>query len=84
MHLGSVGAEIKCGREISPEFGVSRGDFKPLNGLTLGDAVGIFYQLADKHAFESDNYNCARFAADLAASLGTYIREENDEFDAFL
>jgi hypothetical protein len=84
MHLGAVGAEIKCGREISPEFGLPRGDFRPQKSLTLGDAVGIFYQLAHRHAFESDSYNCSRFASDLASSMGEYIREENDDFDAFL
>ncbi len=83
MHLGTAGAEIKCSPGISATFGLDRGRFTPKRGMTLGDAVGIFYQLAHVHAFESDNYNCARFAADLAASLGTYIREKGDDFDAF-
>lgn len=84
MHLGTAGAEIKCGRGISPTFGVDRGRFEPKRGLTLGDAVGIFYNLAHAHAFESDNYNCARFASDLGAALGTYIRVKGDDFDGFL
>jgi hypothetical protein len=83
MHLGTAGAEIKFGAGISATFGIDRGRFEPKRGMTLGDAVGIFYQLAHEHAFESDNYNCARFAADLAARLGTYIREKGDDFDAF-
>jgi hypothetical protein len=84
MHLGAAGAEIKCGREINSEFGLPIGHYRPVAALTLGDAVGMFYSQAHAHPFESDSYNCQRFAADLAGRLGTYIVEAGGDFDAFL
>lgn len=79
MHWGVNGAVIEFGAHITNTYGIGKGEYTPLAGLTLSDAAGIFYQVADKQAFKFGEYDCTRLASDLANKLGTYIEGTGDD-----
>jgi hypothetical protein len=62
-------------------YGTVVDTYTPNDGLRLYDVFREFDQHTRENPFDFDQYNCVRFATDLACRLGTYDENDNDDFD---
>lgn len=71
MELGNGGHFIKIDHDISDQFGQPIGTYKPKEGLTDKDVIAKFEEYKGKVEFHFTDYNCQRYAFDIAGELGT-------------
>jgi hypothetical protein len=79
MDLSSSGTMLRY--DVDQEhYSVVVGTFTPRESLQLHDAFREFYRVTHARGFHFEDYNCMRFANDLAGGIGTAERNPDMDF----
>jgi hypothetical protein len=79
MDLGINGSMIRYGNSVQRNhYEVLVAAFVPREDLCLHDVFKAFYEQTGAKAFNFENYNCTRFASDLAGRMGTSDGSDDD------
>ena len=70
MDIASGGAILRYGINRN-YYSIVTDAYTPKSGITLHDAFRVFYLKTKERGFDFTDYNCIRFANDVAGKLGT-------------
>jgi hypothetical protein len=76
MDISSYGTMLRYPADDS-HYPITVGTFRPRDDLKLDDVFRAFFNLTHQRGFDFEDYNCIRFANNLAGSIGNAIEDDS-------